>query len=95
MSSHKCVYSTLVSPAPYFFSGSVSKGRKRFQSPSALAFSYHRGSKSGKLTQAKTDPDKEQQVVPLLATVASLGVTRIGTAGPLALAYGFFKERLY
>lgn len=39
MSSHRCPYSTLVSPAPYFLSGSASKGRKRFQSPSALAFS--------------------------------------------------------
>lgn len=41
MSSHRWAYSTLVSPAPYFFSGSVSKGRKRFQSPSVLAFSCH------------------------------------------------------
>lgn len=40
MTSHRCAYSTLVSPAPYFFSGSVSKGRKRFQSPSALAFPW-------------------------------------------------------
>lgn len=47
MTSQKCAYSTLVSPAPYFFSGSVSTGRKTFQSPSALAFSYHRKKKSG------------------------------------------------
>ena len=45
MTSHKCAYSMLVSPAPYFFLGSVSRGRKRFQSPSALAFSCHRKKK--------------------------------------------------
>ena len=47
MTSHKCAYSMLVSPAPYFFLGSVSRGRKRFQSPSALAFSCHGKKKLG------------------------------------------------
>ena len=35
--SQRCAYSRFVSPAPNFASGSVSRGRKRFHSPAALA----------------------------------------------------------
>ena len=35
---HKYAYSTLVSPAPYFASGSLSKGRNKFHSDKDFAF---------------------------------------------------------
>ena len=35
--SQRCAYSRFVSPAPNFASGSVSRGRKRFHRPAALA----------------------------------------------------------
>ena len=37
ISSHKNAYSTLVSPAPYFTSGSHSSGINKFHSPASLA----------------------------------------------------------
>lgn len=40
ISSHKKAYSTLVSPAPYSWSGSDSRGMNKFHSPAALATAY-------------------------------------------------------